>query len=84
MDINIQRGHNMVRFTGWSDCGLAWLRKQLLTEPWQWDGRAVTVDHRAAERLRELAEADGLEITEGVYNPWTGATRGVLLPGYDR
>lgn len=39
-----------------------WISKNVATEPWQWLGRSLAVDHRFAFDLAEGMQGDGLTL----------------------
>ena len=53
---------SVVIFTPEGDFEYEWMMLALETEPWQWQGRSLVVDHRPAQGLVELIEGEGFII----------------------
>lgn len=63
-DIRIRDEGTVVVFTPVTQEGTDWLHEQLLTEPWQWQGDNLVLDHHLAQGVRDLLMMDGLTIGE--------------------
>lgn len=62
-DVNVTGiGDSVLQFEGLTDAGRDWLRDNCDSEPWQWLGNRLGVDHRYAGNLIEHAAEDGLRV----------------------
>lgn len=46
-----------------TDAARQWLGDNARSEPWQWRGGALSIDHRAARDLIQAIEAAGFDIS---------------------
>lgn len=53
---------SVVIFTPEGDFEYEWMMLNLETEPWQWQGRSLVVDHRPAQDLVEIIQHEGFVI----------------------
>jgi len=44
-----------------SDAARRWLEEKAVSEPWQWQGGVLSIDHRAARDLIEAIKAAGFD-----------------------
>lgn len=58
----IENHGSVVRFVPEGDLEYEWLMLNTNSEPWQWQGRALVVDHRPAMDLAEAIESEGFVI----------------------
>ena len=62
-DIEVTNHGTVVAFRVVSDGALDWINANLETEPWQWMGDSLVVDHGYAGFLVDLFQAEaGLEV----------------------
>lgn len=64
-DLRILDHGTVVQFWPVSERGREWLSTQLVTEPWQWLGNTVSVEHRYALDIAQGAVSDGLDVELG-------------------
>jgi hypothetical protein len=60
MDIEVTNHGTIWQFRGLTDEGKAFLTDNIESEPWQWLGDRLGVDHRMARQLLDVIEACGL------------------------
>jgi hypothetical protein len=61
-DIQVSGGGSVYLFTPLTEAGHAALTEQVASEPWQWLGRSLAVEHRFAGDLTAALQADGLVV----------------------
>lgn len=61
-DLTVGRDGNIMTFAAHTEAGTRFLRECLHTEPWQWIGQILCLDHRLARRVLDGAENEGLRI----------------------
>ena len=64
MDIQVNNQGTIILLTIMSEKGKKWINKHLQTEPWQWYGPSLAIDHRMAAPILEGMRDDGLELGE--------------------
>ena len=57
--MKIKDDGSVVLFTPGNDQEMKFMKEALDTEPWQWLGKSLVVDHRYAEDLVELFAEEG-------------------------
>ena len=62
IDIKIVNHGSVLAFHPVSPQGKQWLETKCDSEPWQWFGGSLCVDHRIAPGLAQAAESDGMRI----------------------
>lgn len=63
-DIDINDQGSIVMFTPRTDAGREWMDENVESEPWQWMGPSLCVDHRPAQDLVEGMQEAGLTLGE--------------------
>jgi hypothetical protein len=63
--VTVQNHGSIWLFEGTNDAARAELAALVSTEPWQWLGRALAVDHRFGAGLAEYLRSHGLEVVCG-------------------
>lgn len=58
-DIQVENHGTLFLFRPLTPEGKEWLETATVTEPWQWLGGALAVEHRYANNLAEAAHYDG-------------------------
>jgi hypothetical protein len=61
-DIRVSGGGSVYLFTPLSEAGRSALTETVASEPWQWLGGSLAVEHRFAGDLAEALRADGLVV----------------------
>lgn len=61
-DIEVENGGSLFLFRPLTDAGREWLNENTETEPYQWFGGALAVEHRYAQDLAQGALNDGLRV----------------------
>lgn len=61
VDVEVINHGTIVSFIPLTPDGRGWIQ-QLQTEPWQWLGNSLNVDHRNAGNIVEAMVEDGLEV----------------------
>lgn len=61
-DVEVRDEGTLVVFTPRSAEGRAWLEANVASEPWQWLGPSLCVEHRCAEPLSNLLIEAGLTV----------------------
>lgn len=64
-DLRILDHGTVVQFMPVSTRGREWLSTELVSEPWQWLGDTIAVDHRYALGIAQGAVSDGLDVEIG-------------------
>lgn len=62
-DVRVDADGSLVLFTPLTDAGRAWIDEHTETEPWQWLGPALCVEHRYAADLVHGMRNDGLKVS---------------------
>lgn len=61
-DVQIINEGTIVLFRPLTDQARAWIEENVQTEPWQWFGGGLCVEHRYAHDLADGMERDGLNV----------------------
>jgi len=61
-DIEVINCGTIFQFVPLTPAGDAFLHNEVSSEPWQWLGGSLNVDHRYAEGLANAAVHEGLEL----------------------
>lgn len=62
-DLRIRNHGTVVTLEPVSERGRSWMDDNLVTEPWQWLGSTLGIEHRLAPSVVQSAICDGLEVT---------------------
>jgi hypothetical protein len=62
-DVLVEDQGTIIILVQLTETGEQWVNENLQTEPWQWVGGAVCVDHRMAAQILEGMEDDGLKLS---------------------
>ena len=62
-DVQVVDHGSVVTFQALTDVARSWMDEHVVSEPWQWLGSALAVDHRLAGQLIEGMYEAGLLIT---------------------
>lgn len=61
-DVDVNDTGSIVMLTGRTEVGREWLKESVQSEPWQWMGPSLCVDHRFADDLIAVMQSDGLTV----------------------
>jgi len=61
-DIQVSGGGSVYLFTPLTEAGRSALTESVASEPWQWLGGSLAVEHRFAGDLAQALQADGLVV----------------------
>lgn len=62
IDVEIDNQGTIVLFRPITKAGEAWIKENVQTEPWQWFGDGLCVEHRYAHDLADGMQRDGLKV----------------------
>ncbi len=61
-DVILAFAGSLTLLTPLTSYGREWVEESLQTEPWQWLGSTVTIDHRMGVDIRQAMIDDGLTV----------------------
>lgn len=61
-DLLVRDEGTVVVFRPATDAAKEWVAENIVSEPWQWLGGRLAVDHRYADSIIQSAAYDGLEV----------------------
>ena len=62
MDVRIRDEGSVVAFTLETEAAKTWVKENLETEPWQWLGESLVIDHRMSGPIIDGMMSAGLEV----------------------